>query len=81
MPEINLPDVLAEVTAAFARYEQALITNDVAVLIAIGFVVSFISGLFVVRFLVDFVGRYGFAPFSAWRILIGTVGLLAIWLA
>ncbi len=57
-----------------------MITADVAGLIAIGFVVSFISGLFVVRFLVDFVGRYGFAPFSIWRILVGTVGLLAIWL-
>lgn len=57
-----------------------LITSSVAGLIAIGFVVSFISGLFVVRFLVDFVGRYGFAPFSVWRILVGTVGLLAIWL-
>ena len=54
--------------------------GDVAGLIGIGFVVSFISGLFVVRFLVDFVGRFGFAPFSAWRILVGTVGLLAIWL-
>ena len=30
--EINLPDVLAEVTAAFDRYEMALIGNDVAVL-------------------------------------------------
>src|SRR4051812_50229423 len=30
--EINLPDVLAEVTAQFARYESALVTNDVAVL-------------------------------------------------
>ena len=30
--EINRPDVLAEVTAAFARYEQALCSNDVAVL-------------------------------------------------
>ena len=29
---INLPDVLAEVTAAFARYENALVSNDVAVL-------------------------------------------------
>ena len=55
-----------------------LITGDVAGLIAIGFVVSFISGLFVVRFLVDFVGRYGFAPFSIWRILVGIVGLIAI---
>ena len=32
MPEINLPDVLAEVTAAFQRYEVALNANDVAVL-------------------------------------------------
>jgi hypothetical protein len=30
--QINLPDVLIEVTAAFARYEQALVGNDVAVL-------------------------------------------------
>lgn len=32
MLPINLPDVVAEVTAAFERYEQALITNDVTVL-------------------------------------------------
>jgi hypothetical protein len=31
-PEINLPDVLAEVTAAFARYEDALVHNKVEVL-------------------------------------------------
>ena len=30
--EIDLPDVLAEVTEQFARYESALVTNDVAVL-------------------------------------------------
>lgn len=30
--QINHPTVLAEVTAAFARYEQALCSNDVAVL-------------------------------------------------
>jgi len=30
--DINQPDVVAEVTAAFNRYEQALITNDVVVL-------------------------------------------------
>ena len=30
--EIDLPDVVAEVTAAFERYEQALVSNDVAVL-------------------------------------------------
>jgi hypothetical protein len=30
--EIDLPDVLAEVTAQFQRYEKALVSNDVAVL-------------------------------------------------
>lgn len=30
--EINLPDVLAEATAAFAAYEAALVGNDIAVL-------------------------------------------------
>ncbi|MDB5871792.1 MAG: hypothetical protein JWQ07_1234 [Ramlibacter sp.] len=30
--EINLPDILAEVTATFDRYEKALVSNDVRVL-------------------------------------------------
>ena len=30
--QVDLPDVLAEVTAQFARYENALVSNDVAVL-------------------------------------------------
>lgn len=32
MHAINLPEVLAEVTAVFERYERALVSNDVAVL-------------------------------------------------
>jgi hypothetical protein len=30
--QVDLPDVLAEVTEQFARYEKALVTNDVGVL-------------------------------------------------
>ncbi|HEY9902256.1 MAG TPA: oxalurate catabolism protein HpxZ [Candidatus Sericytochromatia bacterium] len=30
--DINIPEVVAEVTAAFERYEKALVSNDVAVL-------------------------------------------------
>jgi hypothetical protein len=33
--QIDLPDVVAEVSAAFERYEQALVTNDVATLNAL----------------------------------------------
>lgn len=34
-PPVNLPDVVAEVQAVFARYEAALVGNDVAVLDAL----------------------------------------------
>ena len=33
--DINIPEVVAEVTAMFERYEQALVTNDVATLDAL----------------------------------------------
>ena len=32
MFEINIPEIVAEVTEAFTRYERALVTNDVAML-------------------------------------------------
>jgi ketosteroid isomerase-like protein len=35
MLEINIPEVLAEVTAAFQRYEHALVANDVEALDAL----------------------------------------------
>jgi hypothetical protein len=35
MHEINIPEVVAEVTEAFHRYERALLTNDVAALDAL----------------------------------------------
>ena len=30
--DVDLPDVVAEVSAAFERYEKALVTNDIPVL-------------------------------------------------
>ena len=33
--QVDLPDVLAEVTEQFTRYEKALVTNDIAVLDAL----------------------------------------------
>ena len=47
--------------------------------IALGFVVAFIVGVVVVRYLLDFVSRYGFAPFAWWRIIIGGLGLGALY--
>jgi hypothetical protein len=36
MPELNLPDAVAEVSAAFQGYEKALMANDVAALNGVG---------------------------------------------
>jgi undecaprenyl-diphosphatase len=47
-------------------------------LIAIGFVAAFISALLVVRRLLEFVARRGFAPFAYWRIAVGILGLGAL---
>jgi undecaprenyl-diphosphatase len=47
-------------------------------LIAVGFVVSFVVALAVVKVFVDLVGRHGFAPFAWWRIVVGAGGLAAL---
>ena len=59
---------------------RALLTMDDAVIIATGFVTAFIAAVFVVRWLLDYVSRYGFALFAWWRIVVGTAGLLGLWL-
>jgi undecaprenyl-diphosphatase len=46
--------------------------------IGLGFIVSFVAGVFVVRYLLDFVSNHGFAPFAWWRILVGGMGLGAL---
>ena len=53
---------------------KTLDTHDAGI-IAIGFVVSFISGAFVVKTLLDFVSRHGFASFAWLRMIIGAAGL------
>lgn len=43
--------------------------------IAIGFITSFVAALFVVKWMIGFVTRRGFAPFAWYRIVIGLIGL------
>lgn len=47
-------------------------------LIAVGFVCAFLTALLVVRFLLDFISRHGFAPFAWWRIGVGVAGLAGL---
>ena len=51
--------------------------ND-TMIIAVGFVMAFVSALFVVRYLLDFVSRHGFAVFAYWRIVVGVAGIIGL---
>ncbi|HYD15193.1 MAG TPA: undecaprenyl-diphosphate phosphatase [Hyphomicrobium sp.] len=46
--------------------------------IGAGFVMAFVTGVVVVKFALDFIGRHGFAPFAWWRIAVGALGLAAL---
>jgi undecaprenyl-diphosphatase len=61
---------------AYDLYKSgAHFTSHQAALVGVGFVVSFVSGLAVVKLFIDFVARTGFAPFAWWRIVVGVAGL------
>lgn len=58
-----------------------VLTSDNLGIIAIGFVVSFVAGVVVVRTMLDFINRYGLAPYGWWRIAVGVIGLGVLALA
>lgn len=77
---LAVPTMLgAFVLDAWESRDVILNASDGIGLIAVGFVVSFVSALFIVETLIGFVGRHGFAPFAWYRIAAGLViaGFLA----
>lgn len=65
--------------AAYDLYKaRDALSSDGMDMIAVGFVVSFIVALLVVRWLVGFVQRRGFAPFAWYRIILGAVILALV---
>lgn len=55
-----------------------LSTNDLG-LIGLGFVAALVSGVFVVKTVLNFITRHGFAPFAYWRIAVGVIGLALLY--
>lgn len=72
---LAVPTMAAATVYALYK-ERALLSLDDIGLIAIGFGTAFVSALLVVRWLVGFVARHGFAPFAWYRIALGSVSLL-----
>jgi undecaprenyl-diphosphatase len=57
---------------------RADMTVDHAGIIAIGFAVSFVTAIVVVKTFLTYVTRHGFTLFAWWRVIVGTLGLIAL---
>ena len=74
---LALPTMGAAVAYDLLQNWERLDFSD-AGLIAIGFITAFLTALAVVKLLLDFVSRHGFAPFAWWRIGVGVAGMILL---
>jgi undecaprenyl-diphosphatase len=74
---LAVPTMLAATVYALWKDRELLNTDDLG-MIGIGFFAAFVVAVFVVKAFVAVVGKYGFAPFAYYRIIVGSAAL--IWL-
>jgi len=77
---LAMPTMVGAFAIDLYKYRNDLNFDDMTV-IAVGFVAAFVSALIVVRSLLAFVSRRGYAPFAWWRILVGAAGLAGLYYA
>ncbi len=53
-------------------------TASNTLIVSVGFITSFVCAWFVVKTFLDYVTRHGFAVFAWWRVLVGSLGLIAL---
>lgn len=76
---LAIPTMVGAFAKDFWESRESLMVGDHLGILAVGFVVSFLSGLVVVKVLLDFVAKRGLAPFGWWRIIVGAGGLALIY--
>jgi undecaprenyl-diphosphatase len=57
---------------------RELITSELGLAVVVGFLTAFVTAFFVVRYLLDYISRHGFAVFAYWRIFVGAIGLWGV---
>ena len=75
---LALPTLTGATVLQLWKHRSAISPGDIQ-LIAIGFLVSFIVALVVVKAFMAVVTRHGFGPFAWYRIAAGTVALIALY--
>jgi undecaprenyl-diphosphatase len=75
---LAVPTMLGATTLELVKHRDALIAGASGVglgTVAVGFVVSFVVAIVVVRAFVHYISRRGFAPFAWYRIVVGGAAL------
>ncbi len=78
---LAIPTMMGATTLELAKHHDELLAGASGVgfgTVAVGFVVSFVVAIVVVKGFVHYISRHGFAPFAWYRIVAGAVAL--VWL-
>ncbi len=75
---LAIPTMLGATTLTLAKNQDDLGAVGAGG-IALGFLVSFLVAVVVIRWFIGIVSRRGFAPFAWYRIVVGTVALVWLW--
>jgi undecaprenyl-diphosphatase len=78
---LAIPTMVGATTLEFAKHHHDIMAGAHGVglgTVAVGFIVSFLVALVVVRAFVHYISRHGFAPFAWYRIIVGAAAL--VWL-
>src|SRR5215217_6524383 len=78
---LAIPTMVGATTLELVKHHDTLLTGASGVgfgAVGVGFIVSFIVAIVVVKAFVRYISRHGFAPFAWYRILVGAAAL--VWL-
>ncbi len=74
---LAIPTMIGAFVYDFYKSRADMTTEHLGI-VAIGFVVSFITAIVVVKAFLSYVTRNGFTFFAWWRVIVGTLGLIAL---
>ncbi len=76
---LAMPTMLGAFTLDLCKNWNALSASDLNIIVA-GFLSAFVAAVIVVRSLLGYVSRHGYRLFGWWRLVVGTVGLAALYI-
>jgi undecaprenyl-diphosphatase len=74
---LAIPTMVGAFAYDFYRNRSEMTMDHIGI-VAIGFVVSLITAVIVVKTFLAYVTRHGFTLFAWWRVIVGTLGLIAL---